>query len=465
VPTNGKMMSLPVQVQTGVLNRANVSIIAEIKSSPARARAGVPKKPNMSITAKIKPLPVQVQRSSLNRANVSSSGKIKPVPVQVQRGVPNKANMSMTGTIKPLAVQVQIGIPDKPNNSVAEIKPVPAQVQTVSLNRPNMSIFAKTAQVQTGVPNKPNVSITAKMKPSPAQVQTGAPHRPNVSGITPLSANVLANVPFKTKVSITGDMTLVQKLVWAAHIVAAGIIMAVCCTGLLQRRELVQRTELKRELKSSASSEVDDIPKLILNPGEVKLNEKYAPAVPRLSYCGASFVLPMKQLAHCSKVTMSFDIPLWPSVWPYRASICRPEVRSRWELIELTVDIISAAGLPPLLLARHCVNEEVLPEEQGVLKVEIHEGIGKPVATIHEVNRDCWTLHQSGRPVMDIQADPSGMIVVTKEGNEIGIAHSLDMVDDSRNADYVQLDTLPDVESSDSSLILLSVMAMLTFAS
>jgi hypothetical protein len=89
------------------------------------------------------------------------------------------------------------------------------------------------------------------------------------------------------------------------------------------------------------------------------------PPEPRLRQIGASFVIPLTRIAQCTQRTLSFDIPTLPAVWPLRAVLSRPLEDGPWTKIELTVDIIAAADLPPLLCCTLFDTEKKAPPSSG----------------------------------------------------------------------------------------------------
>merc|ERR1719284_753422 len=76
--------------------------------------------------------------------------------------------------------------------------------------------------------------------------------------------------------------------------------------------------------------------------------------MPRLRTIGASYVVPIECIKNATGTTLSFDIPILPPVWPLRAVLTRATPQSAWTKIDLTVDAIAAAELPPLLSCMGC---------------------------------------------------------------------------------------------------------------
>jgi hypothetical protein len=76
--------------------------------------------------------------------------------------------------------------------------------------------------------------------------------------------------------------------------------------------------------------------------------------MPSLRTTGASYVVPMECIKNATSTMLSFDIPILPPVWPLRAVLTRATPQSAWTKIDLTVDVIAAAELPPLLSCMGC---------------------------------------------------------------------------------------------------------------
>lgn len=76
----------------------------------------------------------------------------------------------------------------------------------------------------------------------------------------------------------------------------------------------------------------------------------HQPPLKRLSRVESSFVLPLARIARrpVTKV-LTFDIPMHPGVKPFRAILSPSATGDRWAKIDLTIDVMSLFGLPPLL--------------------------------------------------------------------------------------------------------------------
>jgi len=76
--------------------------------------------------------------------------------------------------------------------------------------------------------------------------------------------------------------------------------------------------------------------------------------MPRLRTIGASYVVPIECIKNATGTMLSFEIPIRPNVWTVRAVLTRATPQSAWTKIDLTVDVIAAAELPPLLSCMGC---------------------------------------------------------------------------------------------------------------
>jgi hypothetical protein len=149
------------------------------------------------------------------------------------------------------------------------------------------------------------------------------------------------------------------------------------------------------------------------------------PPEPRLRQIGASFVIPTTRIAQSRQHTISFDIPTLPAVWPLRAVLSRSSEDGPWAKIELTVDIIAAADLPPLLCCTLFDNTVLMPRiESGT------GGTGTPDCTGGTGTLDCRKAgstggHGGGDPSLALPGFPE----------DWALGHSSDSGDDSGDDD------------------------------
>jgi len=227
--------------------------------------------------------------------------------------------------------------------------------------------------------------------------------------------------------------------------------------------------------------------------------------VPRLRTIGASYVVPIGCIKNAMGTTLSFDIPTLPAVWPLRAVLTRTTPQSAWTKIDLTVDVIAAAELPPLLSCSVCSPSgeahQKCSETTGgtggtaILGGQSDEGIvpcsqwlairnsgGAILASVMPKDKDptkCVLQRQSHDRVswdVDIRLDerePS--VVISRFGQEIGQASSLDNYksqapcedsdssDDEEVQQHLQFDTQPETQTPESLLLLMTFLAMVSF--
>jgi len=223
------------------------------------------------------------------------------------------------------------------------------------------------------------------------------------------------------------------------------------------------------------------------------------PPMRRLRYIGASYVVPRERVERCTSETLSFDVPTLPCVWPLRAQLSRPEPAAPWARLQLTVDIIAASGLPPLLT---CTRTEAMarPEEcggtggtgspmneaaampglgawdearpgEGAEEGEEGEACpwlkicnagGTVVATIRRRRDGNCLVQLQDRTTWDLAAHLEGVapgITFSKQGQEICQATSLGC----GREEHIQVDTQPDVQSPESCVLLVCTIAVLAF--
>jgi hypothetical protein len=227
--------------------------------------------------------------------------------------------------------------------------------------------------------------------------------------------------------------------------------------------------------------------------------------VPRLRTIGASYVVPIECIKNATGTTLSFDIPTLPAVWPLRAVLTRATPQSAWTKIDLTVDVIAAAELPPLLSCAVCspfgeahqkcsettggtggTTTPGCQSDEGIVPctqwLAIRNSGGAILASVMPKEKDptkCVLQRQSHDRVswdVDIRLDerePS--VVISRFGQEIGQASSLgycksqppsedsDSSDDEEVQQHLQFDTQPETQTPESLLLLMCFLAMVSF--
>jgi len=227
--------------------------------------------------------------------------------------------------------------------------------------------------------------------------------------------------------------------------------------------------------------------------------------VPRLHTIGASYVVPIGCIKNARGTTLSFDIPTLPAVWPLRVVLTRATQHSAWTKIELTVDVIAAAEVPPLLSCTVCapfgeVHQQCSQttggtggttaldgqSDVGVVPcshwLAIRNSGGAILASVMPKEKDptkCVLQRQNKDRVswdVDMRLDErEPLVVVSQLGQEIGQATSLgyrrsppsedsDASDDEEEMQqHFQFDTQPQAQTPESLLLLMTFLAMVSF--
>lgn len=214
---------------------------------------------------------------------------------------------------------------------------------------------------------------------------------------------------------------------------------------------------------------------------------------PRLSHVGTSFVVPVRRVMSCSSRSLSIEVPVSPAVWPLKATFSRSSPEA-WSKIDLTVDIIDAAGLPPLL---SCGTPDVFaaaqtdggsggtgaPGDEEQIStggsgrgdrdawLEIRSGAGVLAGCVMAKSDGGYTVQRDGHPTLDIDArlnDADYWIVVYRRGVEVAISTRLAHAKFSESSgdgidEYIQIDTQPDTSSPESMLLLMCMLAIMVF--
>jgi len=190
---------------------------------------------------------------------------------------------------------------------------------------------------------------------------------------------------------------------------------------------------------------------------EPALEESLPFPAPRLPQCGTSFVVPISGMANCECEQMSFDITVRPAVWPFHANLSRPKADVPWHRLELTVDIIAAAAMPPLFSCR------LTGGPGGGRRLEVINSAGALEGTI-QVQRDgCCELVRDGKPPWAIEVSHS-WIVVRRGLQELAITTWRGGgAEEGVGVECLQVDAQPEPESRESALLLLCVLAMVAF--
>jgi len=230
----------------------------------------------------------------------------------------------------------------------------------------------------------------------------------------------------------------------------------------------------------------------------------------RLRAVGASYVVPIgwapaAVTKNATGTTLSFGIPALPAVWPLRAVLTRPNPQSAWTKIDLCMDVIAAAELPPLLSCMVCapfgeVHQQCSQttggtggttaldgqSDVGVVPcshwLAIRNSGGAILASVMPKEKDptkCVLQRQNKDRVswdVDMRLDErEPLVVVSQLGQEIGQATSLgyrrsppsedsDASDDEEEMQqHFQFDTQPQAQTPESLLLLMTFLAMVSF--
>lgn len=224
--------------------------------------------------------------------------------------------------------------------------------------------------------------------------------------------------------------------------------------------------------------------------------------VPRLAQVGTSFVVPWTQIASCGAEKLSIDIPVSPAVWPLRASFSRESSKTAWASIELTVDIIDAAGLPPLLRCMRagggCDPAQVLvhgdgtggtgaPAEDNICAgsgesikddegdkpvLEVRGWNGALAAVVVKRRDDQYFIQRPGSVGWDMELHldiDDYWIAVRKKGQQVAVAsrHSGVVPEGckmSARVEHVKFDTHLDANSPESNLLFMIMLSTLVLA-
>merc|ERR1719343_1191302 len=203
---------------------------------------------------------------------------------------------------------------------------------------------------------------------------------------------------------------------------------------------------------------------------------------------------------------LSFGIPTVPAVWPLRAVLTRPKPQSAWTKIDLSMDVIAAAELPPLLscmvcapfgeVHHHCSETTGGTGGTSALDGQSDEGIvpcshwlairnsgGAILASVMPKEKDptkcVLQRHSHDRVSWDVDMrldEREPLVVVSQLGQEIGLATSLgyctsrlpsedsDAFEDQEEMQqHFQFDTQPETQTPESLLLLMCFLAMVSF--
>eukprot|EP00418_Pyrodinium_bahamense_P074569 CAMPEP_0179100394 /NCGR_PEP_ID=MMETSP0796-20121207/46364_1 /TAXON_ID=73915 /ORGANISM="Pyrodinium bahamense, Strain pbaha01" /LENGTH=481 /DNA_ID=CAMNT_0020798217 /DNA_START=88 /DNA_END=1534 /DNA_ORIENTATION=+ len=244
------------------------------------------------------------------------------------------------------------------------------------------------------------------------------------------------------------------------------------------------------------SKEVADCPKLA-----AQVQAAIPLPMPRLPHVGTSFVVPLGHIMQCCQCSLTIDVPVSPAVWPLRAAFSRAAAGSGpWARLDLSIDLLDAAGLPPLLSCSPPVATAAAAGSGGAAMAE-HLGEGgsggtgapEDVAIGTGARARAWLEVRGGNGALAamLMAEPGGgctvqrhghtpwevhiresqygehWVVAQRRGQDLGLAtrlrHSKLAPEEQTGEEYFQIDTQPDTSSPESVLLLISILAVMVF--
>lgn len=226
---------------------------------------------------------------------------------------------------------------------------------------------------------------------------------------------------------------------------------------------------------------------------------KRAPA-PVVDKAKGSFIVPWTDISGCGARNLSVDIPVKPAVLPFHARFSRKMLDNHWSSIELTVDILDAAGLPPLLRATcitscsaawysrvalstggdtggdtggTCGSQQLCAgsgECQGTPLVEVKRGDGTLAAIVARFNGE-YTIQRPGLASWPLSChwDAGGCsLSVNRKGLQIAVASSHrgvppGAIEKVGAKEYVLLETHAEPSSPEATLLFMSMLGFIVW--
>jgi hypothetical protein len=349
---------------------------------------------------------------------------------------------------------------------------VPPDLDGVSWFQTFVRTEATSASFQTGPALAPNTeAMSAKEAPLPYQEwATSVESTLKQAGLVLEDVSVRLNLLLGAGVvALALALRLVLQLLWAA----------------------------KQDREPACQVLLSEIP---VEPVEQPLHTGPAPLpLRRLPRVEASFVLPLARILRrpATKV-LRFDIPTHPGLKPYRATLSPSATGDRWAQIELTVDVLTMFGLPPLLSCEpasvparlQCSGSTggtgTLAGEDAATGVaaggdgknpwlQICNASGAIVASITPQQDGHCILQRQDHPLWNINMDVQRwgeegggaedaeevppLITVSRVGQDIGQATALRLSEGS----YLQVDSQYQAQCPETPMLLMSVLAALAF--
>jgi hypothetical protein len=292
------------------------------------------------------------------------------------------------------------------------------------------------------------------------------------------------------------------------HLSSLNALRAVCLLAFALNLVVLHVLRVRRQKATTmAAEEAQEEEKRCATPMATEQILRLPQPSPRLRQVGTSFTVPLNRITTCKGGSLSVDIPVAPAVWPLRALFSRSQDAGTcggdapWTRFELTVDIIDAAGLPPLLCCerrfpspgppRSAADAEtggtvqprrgtVVGGDTGGLEatgssacgdietlqlcLEVRGGGGAVSALLSETAAGKWTVHRPGYGNWTVaRREVSEGILFTAYncGEEVALATRHQCGSGSVEDDCVQVDTLTDTSSPDSLLLFCCILSLL----
>jgi len=221
---------------------------------------------------------------------------------------------------------------------------------------------------------------------------------------------------------------------------------------------------LKAAKAAKPPAEMKAPPRVAAPPRAAAPPEALPTPAPRLRHIGASYVLPLTQILRCKGATsLSFEVPTLPAAWPLRAILRRDAATGAWTKIDLVVDDMAAADLPPLLSCSTAGHEDGNISSRRFV---IGNSAGAVIASLVTKDGRC-SLQRHKQATWDIEIhldDADRWVGVFLQGEKIGQATSFKHgTADPQDAEYIQVDTQAETQSPESAMLLMCFLAVIVF--
>lgn len=194
--------------------------------------------------------------------------------------------------------------------------------------------------------------------------------------------------------------------------------------------------------------------------------------VARLLQTGTSFMVPLSRIVGCSDKQLAFDVPCSSNVWPLSASLSRSDVKHAWTHVQLTVDVLDAAGMPPLLVCHSTdstagTGKSKNNGDTALGEFTVHDSSGYSVAIAAFGNDYSGAIRRDGKPPWRIERRLDGThscsVAISKQSQDIAIGTLSASGESTLSEKFMQVDVQPVAESPESILLLMCMLAMVVF--